>query len=287
MRAALLQRVEQAMGAAVQEHHAVSGGCIADARCVRLVDGRSCFIKSMDGGQQPFLQEAHGLRELAKGGALRIPQVLHVEEDLLILEWLGQGRPKDGFMEILGRGLAQLHRVPSTAFGFYEDNFLGASPQLNTPQETGMSWATFYWEKRLFPQWQWAEQKGLATADLRRLMGRLEDRLEGLLAGSEEAPALLHGDLWSGNVMADAQGAPCLIDPAVYYGHREAELGMTSLFGGFGSAFYRAYEEAFPLPDGHLERRGLYELYHVLNHLNLFGSGYLGQAVQLLRRYVG
>ena len=134
-------------------------------------------------------------------------------------------------------------------------------------------------------QYKLAEKNGYATQELRAGISKLENKIEKILAGSEESPSLLHGDLWSGNYMIDENGDACLIDPAVYYGHREADLGMTKLFGGFNSEFYKSYNENYPLPDGYDYRENIYKLYHVMNHLNLFGGGYYSQAISLINYY--
>ncbi|HAA57981.1 MAG TPA: fructosamine kinase [Myxococcales bacterium] len=280
------QELTAALGQQVLHMEGVGGGCIANAAIVTMEDGARYFVKSMPDDQAPFLQEAHGLEELAKANALRIPSIQHATPQLLLLEYIEQAPRRTDFMEALGRGLAAQHRVTSAHYGFYEDNLIGATTQPNVPSDKDISWPAFYWQYRLKHQLKVAEQQGIATDDLRRWMGRLEPRIEGLLSGSEERPALLHGDLWSGNVISDERGEPCLIDPAVSYGHREAELGMTHLFGGFSQRFYDAYEEAFPLSPGHKERLGLYKLYHVFNHFNLFGHTYYEQTLSLIKRYV-
>ena len=139
---------------------------------------------------------------------------------------------------------------------------------------------------RLEFQIKMAERNGFGSSELITLASALEKALPGLLEGSEEPPSVLHGDLWSGNFMVASTGEPVLIDPAVYYGHREADLGMTRLFGGFSEAFYNAYDDEYPLPEGHERRNGLYQLYHLLNHLNLFGMSYYGQSINVMRQYV-
>jgi fructosamine-3-kinase len=179
-----------------------------------------------------------------------------------------------------------MHRYTSECFGFYEDNFIGATPQLNIPDNFESSdWTLFYLNKRLLFQFHLAERNGYTDENFRRLFSNLEKRLPEILKGSEEPPALLHGDLWSGNFMVNKAGNATLIDPAVYYGHREAELAMTKLFGGFSSSFYSAYNKTYPLKSGWEFREEVYTLYHVLNHLNLFGAGYKNQAFMLMKQY--
>jgi len=178
-----------------------------------------------------------------------------------------------------------LHRQTSKSFGFYEDNFIGVSMQKNIPDTPSQqdNWPVFFWEKRLLYQYHLAEHNGFTEGALSDLFIKLEKKFPALLVGSGEPPTLLHGDLWNGNFITGKDGQVWLIDPAVYYGHREADLAMTELFGGFPSSFYAAYEEAYPLKAGYGRRKNLYKLYHILNHLNIFGRGYYRQAVSLLQ----
>lgn len=274
MDAELRAAVARALGGPVQPVHAVSGGDINDAWSVRCGNTRA-FIKARRGADpSTFRVEAQGLRWLAEPAALRIPKVLAVGEDppLLALELLQPGPRAADFDERLGRGLAALHRAGPPAFGLEHDNFIGRLPQDNTPTKT---WPEFYWERRLRPQLRLAERAGLADASLRRDLEQLSQRLPQR-CGPPEPPARLHGDLWGGNLLVDEHGAPVLIDPAVYGGHREIDLAMMQLFGGFCPAVFDAYDEAYPLAAGWRQRVPLYQLYPLLVHLNLFGRGYLG-----------
>ena len=261
----------------------VGGGCIADSQVITTPSGKKYFLKQgFSNGM--FENEAHGLTELAKANAIRVPGVIHAGDDFLILEHITSGSKKRDFFEDFGHRFALLHKFSSNTFGFYENNFIGSTPQINEASEKeATNWTAFYWKKRLLYQFQLAEKNGYADQQLTSLFSKLETVIEKILEGSEEAPALLHGDLWSGNYMVDESGNPVLIDPAVYYGHREADLAMTKLFRGFSSAFYSAYQATFPLKPGAEKREPIYLLYHVMNHLNLFGTGYYGQAIQLLR----
>jgi protein-ribulosamine 3-kinase len=200
----------------------------------------------------------------------------------LVLEHLSAGRRRADFDEALGRGIAELHRATADHFGFHTDNYCGATPQPNpwTPQ-----WIEFYGVSRL------GYQLRLAT-DATRLSSTETQRIESLITRLGEwidepanGPSLIHGDLWSGNLHADAGGGPALIDPAAHYAHREAELGMMTLFGGFSGRVFAAYDEAFPLEPGWRDRNRLYQLYHLLNHLNLFGGGYHGQVMGVVRQF--
>ena len=282
----LLKQIETWAGEPIAQKSGVGGGSIASTSRICFASGREVFLKTGANHPKMFSAEANGLAELRKTGTIRVPEVLHVTGEMLLLENISTGNPRGDFFERFGRQFAELHRHHAETFGFYEDNFIGATPQINLAAgKSAQNWAEFFWEKRLLFQYKLAEKRGYATPDLTKLFGKLESAIADLLAGSEEPPSLLHGDLWSGNFLADENNEPVLIDPAVYYGHREADLAMTQLFGGFSESFYAAYRESFPLPDGWQERENLYKLYHVLNHLNLFGRGYYSQAISLLRNY--
>jgi protein-ribulosamine 3-kinase len=228
--------------------------------------------------------EAAGLDELRLATAVRIPQVLGVGVAAgtawLALEWIHSGGSSRATDSLLGEQLARQHRATRPAFGWSRDNTIGSTPQLN---EWGDDWVEFLRTRRLRYQLDLADRNGHS--------GRLRQRGDTLLANLDvffssyrPMPSLLHGDLWGGNRIADEQGQPVIFDPAVYYGDREADIAMTRLFGGFGTAFYAAYEAAWGLDSGAAVRTDLYNLYHVLNHLNLFGEGYLGQSLSLIDR---
>jgi len=229
--------------------------------------------------------EARGLRWLAEAGALRTPAILEVSTapPRLVLERIDPGAPAPGYDERLGRGLAALHAAGADGFGFPEDNFIGPLAQRNAPRPT---WPRFYAEQRLEPQLRRARDAGRVDERLAARVTRVMERLEGLL-GPPEPPARLHGDLWSGNVLVDERGEPCLIDPAVYGGHREVDLAMMRLFGGFGPRCFAAYEECAPLAPGHAERVALHQLYPLLVHVNLFGGSYVGSLEAALDPFVG
>lgn len=265
---------------------AVGGGCISNAEKLIMQSGRLYFLKSGSTNGM-FQKEANGLRELAKAGAIRVPEVILADHDFILMEFITSGMRKAGFFESFGRQFARLHRNSSEKFGFYEDNFIGATPQMNIPNDSeAVNWAAFYFNKRLLYQYQLAEKNGYTTEKLKKGFLLLEAKIEFILRGSEEKSSLLHGDLWGGNYLSDEIGNSVLIDPAVYYGHREADLAMTRLFGGFSSEFYEAYHEEFPLTEGSGFREDIYMLYHVMNHLNLFGRGYYFQAERLLWKYL-
>ena len=273
--------VEAALGSAVVAWEGVSGGDINEAHAAHLGDGRWVFVKSNRAAPDGmFAAEARGLDWLGQAKALRVPKVMAQGPDFLVLEYLQPGRRQPDFDELLGRGLAVLHRAGAPGFGLDHDNFIGRLPQSNQPLPT---WAEFYRERRLLPQLQLAVDAHRASATMRRGFDNLLARLEESL-GPPEPPARVHGDLWGGNVMVDEQGLPCLIDPAVHGGHREVDLAMMRLFGGFGPRVFAAYEEAFPLPPGHETRVPLYQLYFLMVHVNLFGGAYVASVEQALAR---
>jgi fructosamine-3-kinase len=275
-----------ALGSPVVHARALAGGDINQAYEVGLGDGRRLFAKA--NARSPrgmFAAEARGLAWLAEAGALRLPRVVAVSPpeaaaQFLALELVESGRPARDFDERLGQGLAALHRVGAPGFGLDHDNFIGRLPQSNAAAPT---WPAFYRQRRLEAQLRRAADGGLASDRMRRGFDRLFAALDGLV-GPAEPPARLHGDLWGGNLLCDQAGAPCLIDPAVYGGHREIDLAMMRLFGGFGARVFAAYEEAWPLAEGADERVALYQLYPLMVHVNLFGGGYVSSVESALAR---
>lgn len=259
----------------------VGGGCIAEARIATFADGYRVFVKSAEGLPGMFECEAKGLSALAAAGAIRTPEVLAVGDGALVLEAIIPGPRRPDFFEVFGRRFARLHSRQGPFFGFDGDNFIGSTAQRNTPVGAGDDWPGFFVERRLRFQVELAERNGHGS-ELRECLESGEAHIREIIGAAAEPPSLLHGDLWGGNYMVDDRGSPCLIDPAVYYGHREADLAMTRLFGGFPPPFYAAYTEAWPLEPGHAERLPLYQLYHLLNHLNLFGGAYYRQCRQIL-----
>ncbi|MBF0255146.1 MAG: fructosamine kinase family protein, partial [Gammaproteobacteria bacterium] len=254
----------------------LGGGCINQA--LMLSDGTSRWFVKLNRAErlEMFEAEAAGLEALAATGAIRVPQPLGAgvagEQSFLVLEYLELGGRGDAAEA--GRQLAELHRHQAEAFGWQRDNCIGSTPQINTWQA---SWIDFWREQRLDFQLQLLKRNGLASGRLLSDAQILVQQLPALLTHNP-APSLLHGDLWGGNLAYAAEGAPVIFDPAVYYGDREADIAMTELFGGFPQAFYTAYNQAWPLDAGYPRRKTLYNLYHILNHANLFGGSYLGQA---------
>lgn len=226
--------------------------------------------------------EAAGLRELASAKALRVPEVLAIgkleDRAFICLEWLELVEPTNIAQTRLGEQLAALHAHSSESYGWHQDNFIGTTLQRN---ERRAHWVDFYRSQRLEPQLDLAERNG-ADAQTIEKGRRLLEALDAFFASYRPAPSLLHGDLWGGNWGAVGLGQPVIFDPAVYYGDREADIAMTRLFGGFGAPFYAAYEATWPLDVGAAARTRLYNVYHVLNHFNIFGGGYLSQARTML-----
>jgi protein-ribulosamine 3-kinase len=282
----IYERIEAGINDRIVKRSVVGGGCISKAERLIMKSGHSFFLKSGNPGKL-FFCEANGLEELNKPAEIRIPKVHLVGEDYILLENISSGIAGKNFFQSFGQQFAGLHRFHGENFGFYEDNFIGSSPQINkTNEKESKNWTEFFLNKRLLFQLHLAEKNGYVTDKLRKGFHLLENSIESILSGCEEKPSLLHGDLWSGNFLCDESGNPVLIDPAVYYGHREADLAMTRLFGGFPQEFYDAYNEEYPLKEGASYRQNLYMLYHVMNHLNLFGRSYYPQAERLLWGYL-
>ena len=261
----------------------VGGGCIGNAMKVTVENGTNYFVKSYD-NKKIHEAEANGLNELKTANAIRIPRVVKFNENFLILEFIESAPKSSGFSEKFGRQFANLHKMTSKKYGYFEDNFIGSTEQINIPQND--SWAEFYFENRLMFQFRLAEKNGHSTNELKSGIKQIEKSINSIIGNSEEEPTLLHGDLWGGNYLVDQRGNPVLIDPAVYYGHREADLAMTKLFGGFDAQFYSAYQEEYPLREGWEYRENIYKLYHILNHMNLFGGSYYNQAISLIKYYM-
>lgn len=274
----------------------VHGGDINESYCLSLSDGSAVFMKCNSLKNLSFFEaEAKGLDALRKTEAIGVPKALAIGTDktqrmsFLLMEYLERAARLTAYWEMFGRELAAMHRADCTEFtaagqgrpfGFTHDNYIGASPQINTPKE---NWITFFRECRLLPQIKMAER--YLDSKMRKQFAKLMDHLDSYLV-EPEFPSLIHGDLWSGNSVCGPNGKAWILDPAVYVGHYEAELAMTELFGGNPQSFYDAYHEVTPIDSGYHDRRDLYNLYHMLNHLNLFGGTYLGSVQRILNRYV-
>jgi fructosamine-3-kinase len=287
--ASLEHKIAALVGEPTVRVEAVSGGDINSAFAVTLASGRRLFAKTHRSAlPQVFVREAEGLAWLAEAKALRVPEVVAASDAdehgpaCLLLELVATGSPGPRHDESLGRGLAAVHRSGAPAFGHVAPNYLATLPQDNTQTET---WPAFYAQRRLGPLTDRAVARGVLPSSIAGRLQRLLERID-TFTGEPEPPARLHGDLWGGNALVADTGEPVLIDPAVYGGHREIDLAMMRLFGGFSRRVFDAYHEAFPLSAGHEERVALYQLYPLLAHVNLFGSSYVAQLERALGRYV-
>ena len=276
----------------------VHGGDINEAYCISLSDGTAVFMKCNTLANLSFFEaEAKGLDALRETNTIGVPKPLAVGTDkgqrisFLLMEYLDSAARLSRYWETFGRELAALHQADCSAFvsadggndlefGFVSDNYIGASPQKNTPKE---NWITFFRDCRLLPQIRMAER--YLDSGMRNQCTKLLDHLDSYLT-EPDFPSLIHGDLWSGNAICGPNGKAWILDPAVYVGHYEAELAMTELFGSNPDSFYTAYHEVNRIDSGYRDRRDLYNLYHMLNHLNLFGGSYRSSVQRILNRYV-
>ncbi|CAI2717320.1 fructosamine kinase family protein [Nitrospina watsonii] len=272
----------------IQNTQSIGGGCINETLLLSLSNGEKVFVKHND--QPPpdfFHREADALRLLGRAQGPRVPQVIGLPKTtsprFLILEYIEPGNPDGDFHERFAHALAGLHHMSHAFYGFDRDNYIGFTVQVNKPETDPV---VFFREHRLRFQQHLARQRGLLPTNVDQRLDLLLNKLERLLNVTGEQPALLHGDLWSGNYFADARGTPCIFDPASYFGLREADLAMTELFGRLPQRFYDAYQEVYPLNPGYEERKKLYNLYHLLNHLNLFGSSYLSSVKSVVNHFV-
>ena len=276
----LRARVSAALGGEVAVVRALGGGDINRATLVE-VDGRPVFVKwNEDPVPGMFACEAEGLRALRDTHTLRVPEPYAFGEDFLAMEYLPLPRARRDFGEELGRGLAALHRVCARRYGFHEDNVLAVLPQPNAWTD---NWVAFWSHRRLLHFGRIGLERGQLSSRTFAGLEALCSRLGSLLPAHPEA-SRLHGDLWSGNVVPAPDGAPALVDPAVFHGHREVDLAMTELFGGFSPRFYAAYREAWPLEPGYERRRTIYQLGPLLVHVILFGGPYEAQVEAALKR---
>lgn len=263
----------------------MGGGSINEAYRVRNGEETYfCKVNSATKFPQLFQGEKRGLELIEGQGILRTPRVLGLvekdERQLLLMEWIEPGERTTAFWTRFGEQLAQLHRITREQHGLEEDNYMGSVPQRNTP---ATSWTAFFREHRLVPLVEECRRRNLLHSRHEQSFEKLYQRLRGIF--EEEKPSLLHGDLWSGNFMCDANSRPVLIDPAVYFGHRSMDLGMTTLFGGFRQPFYEAYHHHYPFPSNYEEQWSVCNLYPLLIHLLLFGSSYRGQVEEIIERY--
>lgn len=279
-------KISQIQGTKFHSQHrrSVSGGCINQGYAVS--DGeRTYFVKTNTANQvEMFTAEYAGLQEMFASQTIRVPQPLAWgvagNNSYLILEWLPMGSGDTQGWQKMGRNLAAMHRMTSdSGFGWERNNTIGSTPQLN---DWMITWCDFYTHKRMEYQFNLARRRGGRFPQADKLLAAIPD----ILAGHQVKSALVHGDLWGGNAGFTKDGEPVIFDPATYYGDREVDIAMTELFGGFPSAFYQGYEEAYPLEPGYEKRKILYNLYHIINHFNLFGGSYESQANRMIQQLV-
>ncbi len=280
----ITQQLEARIGGSLRAFRPVpvGGGSINETYRLEGED-QAFFVKLNQATKlEMFEAEAEGLQALHQTATLRVPEPLlwgtSDAQAYLVLEYLSVGGT--GSAAQLGEGLAALHRHTDDRFGWHRDNTIGSTPQRNTREK---NWVTFWAEQRLGFQLNLALEAG-ADRELELIGGELIEWLPAFMDGREPEASLLHGDLWSGNYAFTREGEPTIFDPAVYYGDRETDIAMTELFGGFGADFYAAYRNDWPLDSGYATRKTLYNLYHVLNHYNLFGGSYLSQAQGMIGR---
>jgi fructosamine-3-kinase len=255
---------------------AIGGGCINQASRLTGKDGRTFFLKQNDLAFHDFFEaEAEALQEIEATATVTVPEVIAFgitgQSSFLVLSLMEEGSDSPVSQAELGTQLARLHKIEQPYFGWHRDNCIGATPQPNHRCE---DWVSFYANHRLAHQFDLAQNKGQSFAGSSELL----ENLPAFFVDYSPKPALLHGDLWGGNASCDKRGTPFVYDPASYYGDRETDLAFTHMFGGFSNAFYQAYDAVYPLDPGFKIRKILYNLYHELNHFNLFGGGYASSA---------
>ena len=276
----IIQQIESVTGLSCQPNQlsTVGGGCINTAYQLKTPN-KQFFIKvNRPDLLEMFEAEAQGLQEMAALNAVRVPEVICFGtadgHSYLVLEYITLGSMRGGANGRLGEQLAMLHQHPQPYFGWHMDNTIGSTPQLNDRSD---NWVEFWQQQRLGKQLEFAARNGF-RGSLQKNGERLIDELPAFFTDYQPQASLLHGDLWGGNAAGDEHGNPVIFDPACYYGDAETDLAMTELFGGFGGDFHAAYRHVRPVDPGYSTRKTLYNLYHIINHLNLFGGGYLGQA---------
>ena len=281
----IVEHIEQITGQSfsVRQQQSMGGGSINAAFLLTGENGQRYFVKTNRAGQKAMFEaEALGLQEIATSHTLKVPKSVCFGENqvqsYIVLEYLDMAGRAD--QRVLGEQLAAMHHVTAEQFGWKINNTIGATFQ---PNDWMDNWLTFWFEQRLGFQLQLAAQNGYG-GELQSLGEKLLLEMPKLFSGREIKASMLHGDLWGGNVAGLSDGTPVIFDPAFYYGDREADLAMTYVFGGFTADFYASYQNAFPLDDGFAVRKTFYNIYHIINHLNLFGGGYHGQAIHMLEQ---
>ncbi len=281
----IVQHIEQTTGQvfSVRQQQSMAGGSINDAFLLTGNDERQYFVKTNDSGRQDMFEaEVRGLQEMASSNSIKVPEPVCFGDDqsqsYIVLEYLDMGGLAN--QNVLAEQLAAMHQKTAEQFGWVINNTIGATFQANA---WNRSWIDFWSEQRLGFQLKLAAENGYGGV-LQSLGEKLLIEMPVLFTGREIKPSMLHGDLWGGNVAGLKDGTPVIFDPAFYYGDREADIAMTYVFGGFTADFYASYQNAFPLDDGFAVRKTFYNIYHIINHLNLFGGGYHGQAIHMIEQ---
>ena len=270
---------------AIADTRSVGGGCINQGYKISGEDGRSYFVKLNQADRlEMFVAEAVGLKQMYATHTITVPQPIcwgtTGNSSYIVLDWLNLGGGNSHSWTEMGRQLAAMHRKgTSDRFGGERNNTIGSTPQINTWTD---NWADFFAEHRIGYQLKLAKRRGGSFTDTNRVISAIKERL----ADRQPQPSLVHGDLWSGNAAIATDGSPVILDPAAYYGDRETDIAMTELFGGFGNAFYQGYNQEWQLDSGYKQRKNIYNLYHILNHFNLFGGGYGSQANRMIQQII-
>ena len=268
---------------AIADTRSVSGGCINQGYKISDEDGSSYFVKLNQAREiEMFAAEAIGLKQMYATQTITVPKPIcwgtANNSSYIVLEWLDLGGGNSKAWTEMGRQLAAMHRQgKSDRFGWERNNTIGSTPQINTWTD---NWTDFFAEHRIGYQLKLAKRRGGSFPDTNKVIAAIRDKL----ADRQPQASLVHGDLWSGNAAIATNGAPVILDPATYYGDRETDIAMTELFGGFGSAFYNGYNQEWELDSGYRQRKTIYNLYHILNHFNLFGGGYGSQAKRMIQQ---
>lgn len=277
----IIERCQQLVKQPIKTAVALSGGCICQSYKITLEDDNELFVKTHSNPPQSlFYSESESLVTLAETKTLRVPEVIAVNDKFLLLEYIHDATPGPLYWTELAQGLAEIHRQRKSEFGFKMDNYCGETPQANSTEQDGFD---FFAENRLIYQMRLAREAGLLNSEDCKKINAIASNLKDYIP--KQPPVLLHGDLWSGNIYCDEKGLPVLIDPACYWGWREADIAMTTLFGKLPTAFYETYNECFPMKPGWEDRLDLYNLYHLLNHLNMFGATYLDSVRRVIKVY--
>jgi fructosamine-3-kinase len=274
----IARRISEVLGEkfTIVDRRSIGGGCINQGYSIRS-DDRTYFVKiNQASALEMFVAEAAGLQEMHTTKTIRIPQPIcwgtAENSCYLVLEYLNLGGSSNQSWEMMGKQLAAMHKIGvASAFGWMQNNTIGSTPQINTQTE---NWAEFFADRRIGYQLKLARCRGASFTDTNKIIAKIKN----ILTECSPQPSIVHGDLWSGNAAILRTGEPTIFDPAVYYGDREVDIAMTKLFGGFPASFYRGYDREWQLEEGYQQRETIYNLYHILNHFNLFGGGYLDRA---------